>query len=174
MFKAFARQRAGLHAPPERRASVLLLTVEEELRPLDQAWRPGRTHRADAANLLETRPVLPSWSSSVEDVSLAGRVITIRRGKGSKHREVPIRRELAQLLRLHIGTPGGAVVRQPAGSGSIPYMLTRQRVGQVVREVACAARITKRVYPHLLRHTVAARACWRSGWTSRPTAFPRP
>lgn len=38
----------------------------------------------------------------VEDVSLAERVIAIRRGKGDKRREVPIRRELAQLLRLHI------------------------------------------------------------------------
>jgi len=36
-------------------------------------------------------------------------------------------------------------------------MLTRQRGGQVVREVACAAAITKCVYPHLLRRTVATR-----------------
>ena len=36
-------------------------------------------------------------------------------------------------------------------------MLTRQRVGQVVRGVATAAGITKRVYPHLLRYTVATR-----------------
>ena len=36
-------------------------------------------------------------------------------------------------------------------------MLTRQRVGQVVREVARAAAIAKRVYPHLLRHTMATR-----------------
>ena len=36
-------------------------------------------------------------------------------------------------------------------------MLTRQRVGQIVRAVAVAAGISKRVYPHLLRHTVATR-----------------
>ena len=36
-------------------------------------------------------------------------------------------------------------------------MLTRQRVGQIVRAVAVAAAISKRVYPHLLRHTVATR-----------------
>ena len=34
----------------------------------------------------------------VEDVSLVERVITIRQGKGRKRREVPIRRDLAQLL----------------------------------------------------------------------------
>ena len=37
----------------------------------------------------------------------------------------------------------------------MPHTLTRQRVGQMVRGVADAAGIAKRVYPHLLRHTVA-------------------
>jgi integrase/recombinase XerD len=38
-----ARQRAGLRAPPERRGSVDRLTIEEELRFLDQAYaRDGR------------------------------------------------------------------------------------------------------------------------------------
>ena len=37
------------------------------------------------------------------------------------------------------------------------HTLTRQRVGQLVREVARSAGIAKRVYPHLLRHTVATR-----------------
>jgi len=36
-------------------------------------------------------------------------------------------------------------------------VLTRQRVGQIVRAIAVAAGISKRVYPHLLRHTVATR-----------------
>ena len=36
-------------------------------------------------------------------------------------------------------------------------MLTHQLIGQVVRGVASAAGITKRVYPHLLRYTVATR-----------------
>jgi len=95
----------------------------------------------------------------VEDVSLTERVVTIRRGKGAKRREVPIRRELAQLLRLHMGTrrAGPLFASRQRGTGSLPHVLTRQRVGQVVRGVATAAGITKRVYPHLLRHTVATR-----------------
>jgi integrase/recombinase XerD len=40
VFRA-ARQRAGLHAPPERRGGVDRLTVEEELRFLDQAYAQG-------------------------------------------------------------------------------------------------------------------------------------
>ena len=95
----------------------------------------------------------------VEDVSLAERVVAIRHGKGGKRREVPVRRGLAQLLRLHIGTrrAGPLFASRQQGSGPTPHVLTRQRVGQVVRDVARAAGITKRVYPHLLRHTVATR-----------------
>ena len=103
----------------------------------------------------------------VEDVNLTERVIAIHRGKGGKHRDVPIRRDLAQLLRLHIGTrrAGPLFASRQEGSGPTPYVLTRQRVGQIVRAVAVAAGISKRVYPHLLRHTWRP-ACWRLAWTS--------
>ncbi len=67
--------------------------------------------------------------------------------------------DLAQLLQLHIGArrAGPLFASRQQGSGPTPHVLTRQRVGQVVRGVAGAAGITKRVYPHLLRHTVATR-----------------
>ena len=95
----------------------------------------------------------------IEDVSLAERVITIRHGKGDKRREVPIRRDLAKLLQLHTGTrrAGPLFARRQQGSGAVLHTLTRQRVGQVVRGVAHAAVITKRVYYHLLWPTVATR-----------------
>ena len=159
VFKA-ARQRAGLHAPPERRASVQRLTVEEELRFLDQAYARGGHTGLMLQTLLETGARTSELIQlRVEDVSLAERVIAIRRGKGGKHREVPIRRDLAQLLRLHIGArrAGPLFTSRQKGSGPTPHMLTRQRLGQIVRAVAVAAGITKRVYPHLLRHTVATR-----------------
>ncbi len=159
VFKA-ARVQAGLRAPPERRAGVGRLSVEEELRFLDHAYaQDGRTGLM-LQTLLETGVRASELVQlGVEDVGLAERVVTIRRGKGSKRREVPIRRELAQLLRLHIGTrrAGPLFASRQRGSGLVPYVMTRQRVGQVVRGVARAAGITKRVYPHLLRHTVATR-----------------
>jgi integrase/recombinase XerD len=159
VFKA-ARQRAGLRAPVERRGGVDRLTVEEELRFLDQAYaQDGRTGLmlqtlletgARAAELVQFR---------IEDISLSERVVVIRHGKGDKRREVPIRRDLAQLLRLHIGSrqAGPLFASRQQGSGPTPHVLTRQRVGQIVREVANAAGISKRVYRHLLRHTVATR-----------------
>ena len=103
VFKA-ARERAGLRRRTERRGGVDRLSVEEELRFLDQAYaQDGRT-----GLMLQTLLETGARSSElvqlrVEDVSLAERVITIRQGKGGKRREVPIRRDLAQLLRLHIG-----------------------------------------------------------------------
>jgi integrase/recombinase XerD len=159
VFKA-ARARAGLYAPPERRGGVDRLTVEEELRFLDHAYaRGGRTGLmlqvlletgARASELVQLR---------VEDVGLAERIVVIHRGKGGKRREVPIRRELAQLLRLHVGPrrAGPLFASRQRGSGPVPHTLTRQRVGQLVREVARSAGIARRVYPHLLRHTVATR-----------------
>lgn len=159
VFKA-ARERAGLRAPPERRGGVDRLTVEEELRFLDQAYaQDGRTGLM-LQTLLETGARASELVQlRIEDVSLAGRVVTIRHGKGDKQREVPIRRDLAQLLQMHIGArrAGPLFASRQQGTGPTPHVLTRQRVGQVVRSVANAAGITKRVYPHLLRHTVATR-----------------
>lgn len=159
VFKA-ARQRAGLRAPAERRGGVDRLTVEEELRFLDQAYAQGGRTGLMLQTLLETGARAAELVQlRIEDVSLAERVITIQHGKGDKRREVPIRRELAQLLRLHVGTrrAGPLFASRQQGSGPTPHMLTRQRIGQIVRGVACSAGITKRVYPHLLRHTVATR-----------------
>ena len=159
VFKA-ARARAGLRASPERRGGVDRLTVEEELRFLDQAYAQGGRTGLMLQTLLETGARASELVQlRVEDVSLGERVVTIQNGKGGKRREVPIRRDLAQLLRLHIGVrrAGPLFASRQQGAGPTPYTLTRQRVGQVVRGVAAAAGITKRVYPHLLRHTVATR-----------------
>src|SRR5208283_1777800 len=132
VFKV-ARERAGLRAAPEHRGSVDRLTVEEELRFLDQAYsRDGRTGLM-LQTLLETGARASELVQlRVEDVSLIERVVTIRQGKGGKRREVPIRRDLAQLLRLHIGT-------RRAG----PLFVSRQESSGPT--------------PHVLRHTVATR-----------------
>jgi integrase/recombinase XerD len=159
VFKA-ARERAGLRASPERRGDVDRLTVEEELHFLDQAYAQGGRTGLMLQTLLETGARASELVQlRVEDVSLAERVITIRHGKGDKRREVPIRRDLAQLLQLHIGArrAGPLFASRQEGSGAVPHTLTRQRVGQIVRGMASAAGISKRVYPHLLRHTVATR-----------------
>ncbi len=122
VFKA-ARQKAGLRPPPARRSGVDRLTVEEELRFLDHAYaRDGRTGLM-LQTLLETGLRTSELVQlRIEDVSLAERVVIVHQGKGGKRREVPIRRELAQLLRLHIGTrrAGPLFASRQQGSGPVP------------------------------------------------------
>lgn len=157
VFKV-ARQKAGLVAPKPRRGAPARLSLEEELRFIDHAYARGGAVGLMMQTLLETGARVSEFVAlRVEDVSLAERIITIAEGKGGKRREVPIRPELARLLALHIGKrrAGPLFPSREKGSGPYPQVYTRQRIGQIVREIAAAAGITKRLYPHLLRHTMA-------------------
>ena len=154
-----ARSKAGLRAPKERRAAPARLTLEEQLRFIDAVYaRSGQTGLM-VQTLLETGTRVSEFVAlRVEDVGLGERTIAVESGKGAKRREISIRAELARLLAMHIGTRRAGplfVSRQKGNSGSRTY--TRQRIGQMVREVARDAGITKRLYPHLLRHTMATR-----------------
>ena len=158
VFKA-ARQKADLKPPKKKRGSAERLTLEEELRFIDAAYeQDGRTGRM-MQTLLETGCRASEFvRMRVQDVSFAERLVQIK-GKGNRRREVPIRRELARLLEAHVKDrkAGPLFKSREQGSGPIPYMYTRQRVGQIVRSVAREADIQKRIYPHLLRHTVATK-----------------
>ena len=159
VFKA-ARQKAGLRAPKERRSAPARLSLEEELRFIDQAYAQGGQVGLMMQTLLETGARVSEFVAlRVENVSLAERVITIEDGKGGKRREVPIRAELARLLALHMARrrAGPLFLSRQTRKGDRSRVYTRQRVGQMVRGVAEAAGIAKRIYPHLLRHTVATR-----------------
>ncbi len=71
--------------------------------------------------------------------------------KGDKTRDVPILRSLANELRLHLGgRESGYVFPSPRGGH-----YSARRLQQLVKEIAAEAGITKNVYPHLLRHTMA-------------------
>ncbi len=158
-----ARAQIGLSAPPEKRTSINRLSIEEELAFIDHAYEAGGATGLLLQTLLETGLRVSEFTRlRIEDVSLAERVIVVLRGKGSKRREVPIRRELAQMLRLHIGTrrAGPLFQSRERGKQALPYTYSRQRIGQIVRQVAGTAGITKRVYPHLLRHTMATKLLW--------------
>lgn len=159
VFKA-ARKKAGLQAPKEKRGSPARLTLDEELRFIDQAYAQSGQIGLMMQTLLETGARVSEFTAlRVEDVSLAERVITVEDGKGGKRREVPIRAELARLLAMHIGRRRAGplfVSRQKRQIGNA-RLYTRQRIGQIVRAVAHQAAITKRLYPHLLRHTMATR-----------------
>ncbi len=85
----------------------------------------------------------------VDQVDLAGRRIFIEQGKGSKDRYVLFKAGFAATLRAYLeGNPENRYLFESNRRGK----LTTRRVQQIVREVATAAKIAKRVYPHLLRH----------------------
>ena len=154
-----ARIKAGLRAPKERRAAPARLTLEEQLRFIDAAYaRNGQTGLM-VQTLLETGTRVSEFVAlRVEDVSFSERTIAVEHGKGAKRPEIPIRAELARLLAMHTGKrrAGPLFISRETGRGGA-RVYTRQRIGQMVREVARDAGITKRIYPHLLRHTVATR-----------------
>ena len=158
VFKA-ARTKAGLRAPKERRSAPSRLTLEEQIRFIDAAYARDGQVGLMVQTLLETGTRVSEFVAlRVEDVSLGERMIVIENGKGSRRREVAIRTELARLLSMHIGRRRSGplfVSREKGAGGSRVY--SRQRIGQMVREIAREAGIGKRIYPHLLRHTMATR-----------------
>ena len=104
-------------------------------------------------SLLETGSRVGAFCQlCVEDISFAELEIRVR-DKGGKTRDVPILQSLANELRIHLGDRlSGFVFPSPRGG---PY--SKRRVQQIVKQLAAVAAIRKRVYPHLLRHTIAQR-----------------
>lgn len=154
VFKA-ARSKAALKPEKKKQSSVERLSLEEELAFINQAYRESGRIGLMMQTLLETGCRVSEFIElRVEDIAFSERLITIHKGKGGKRREVPIREDLAKQLKIYIH-------KRKVGplflSRQKPYKYTRQRIGQIVKSVARNAAINKRIYPHLLRHTVATK-----------------
>lgn len=129
--------------------------MEEELAFINQAYEEDGRTGLMMQTLLETGCRVSEFIElRVEDVSFSERLITIHKGKGGKIREVPIREDLAKQLKIHIHK---RKVGPLFKSRQKPYKYTRQKIGQIVKILARKASINKRIYPHLLRHTVATK-----------------
>lgn len=146
-----ARQMVGLKAPKRKGGSVDRLTADEQDAFLEAAYDMGGRQGLMMRVLLETGcRVGPFTRLRVEDVSFRELEIRVE-GKGEKSRDVPILQSLARELRLHLGDrQSGYLFPSPRGGH-----YSKRRIQQIVKEVAEEAGITKRVYPHLLRHTMA-------------------
>jgi integrase/recombinase XerD len=150
-----ARREVGL-SPPDRsgEGSPERLSTKEQEAFLNAAYdRDGRTGLMMRA-LLETGARVSAFVKiQVEDISFRDLEIRLRETKGDKPRDVPILSSLANELRLHVGDrETGWLFRSRQGGH-----YSRRRIQQIVKDVAEEAGIQKRVYPHLLRHTVAQR-----------------
>ena len=87
----------------------------------------------------------------VEDVFFEEQMILIAKAKGRKSRYVPILPELAQELHTHLGQRTVGYLFETNRT----TCYSPRRIQYIVKETAEQAQITKRVYPHLLRHSVA-------------------
>ena len=155
LFKK-ARRKVGL-SPPDRsgQGSPERLSTEEQEAFLEAAydWDGGRTGLM-MRTLLETGARVSAFVKiRVEDISFRDLEIRLRETKGDKPRDVPILSSLTNELRLHVGDRESGWLFQSRQGGHY----SKRRVQQIVKDVAEEAGIHKRVYPHLLRHTVAQR-----------------
>jgi len=150
-----ARREVGL-SPPDRsgQGSPERLSSEEQEAFLNAAYdRDGRTGLMMRV-LLETGARVSAFVKiRVEDISFRDLEIRLRETKGDKPRDIPILSSLANELRLHVGERETGWLFQSRQGGHY----SKRRVQQIVKSVAEEAGIQNRVYPHLLRHTVAQR-----------------
>lgn len=151
---ADARRRLGLARPAKRRRVVDRLTRPELDQLLEHAYAvgPGRGLLLKALLFSGCR-VSEFVGLDVEDFSYPDKTLRVRLGKGRKDRVVPILPQLADELAGHVhhdhrGT--GPLFRTREGR-----RFSQRRIEQIVHDEAAAAGLVKRVYPHLMRHTVA-------------------
>ena len=79
-------------------------------------------------------------------------MILIKKGKGGKNRYVPLLPELAQELKTHLGSRFGAATFLKA---TATRNSRRAGFSRSLKKPPNEPASTKKVHPHLLRHTVA-------------------
>jgi integrase/recombinase XerD len=135
-----------------RKRVVERLSREEEKRLIQAAYRDKSEHGLLIKTLFQTGARVSEFINiRVRDFFFDETMILIHKAKGGKSRYVPILPDLAQELRTHLGDRGAGYLFE--SNRDRPY--SARRVQQIVKEIAEKAKIKKRVYPHLLRHSVA-------------------
>ncbi len=105
---------------------------------------------------------------NVDDLSedQDGELVMVVRGKGRKERVVPLRRDVARIVRRYLSTSGrtlgdtGPLLLSDDRAGrSVDGRLSTRAVGYLLARLVAAAGIDgKRISPHSTRHTYAIRA----------------
>ena len=86
-----------------------------------------------------------------EDLYVDERRIVIKRGKGSKRREVPITKNLSRALQVHLKDRQNGYLFE----SNRHTKFTTRRIQQLVKAIAEDAQLTSNITPHVLRHTRA-------------------
>jgi integrase/recombinase XerD len=146
------RKALGIERVKTRKRIVERLSRDEERRLIQHAYRDRSEHGLLIKTLFQTGTRVSEFANiRVEHFFFDELMILIDKGKGGKSRYVPILSELAQELRTHLGDRGTGYLFET--NRHLPY--SPRRIQQIVKSTAEGAKIKKRVYPHLLRHSVA-------------------
>ena len=146
------RKGLGIERVKTRRRVVQRLSREEEQRLIQHAYRDRSEHGLLIKTLFQSGARVSEFANiRVEHFFFDELMILIEKGKGGKSRYVPILQELAQELRTHLGGRGTDHLFET--NRHMPY--SPRRIQQIVKATAERAKIKRRVYPHLLRHSVA-------------------
>ena len=147
-----ARRALDLERPKTRTRVIERLSQDEERRLIATAYRSPGTRGLLVKTLFQTGARVSEFVNiQVSDVFFEEQMILIQKGKGGKRRYVPILAELTQELLTHLrGRTEGYLFETNRHAAFSP-----RRIQQLVKEIADSADITKRVSPHVLRHSVA-------------------
>jgi len=146
------RHRLGIKRVKTRKNVIHRLSRDEEQKLIRCAYRENSSYGLLMKTLFLTGVRVSEFVSiKVEDFYFDEQMILVQKGKGGKSRYVPILPELAQELQTHLnGRRIGYIFESNRHT-----KFTSRRIQQIVKETAERAGITKKVHPHLLRHTVA-------------------
>ncbi len=146
------RKALGIERVKIRRRVVQRLSREEEQRLIQHAYKDRSEHGLLIKTLFQTGARVSEFANiKVAHFFFEELMILIDKGKGGKSRYVPLLPELAQELRTHLGDRSTGHLFET--NRHLAY--SPRRIQQIVKATAERAKIKKRVYPHLLRHSVA-------------------
>ncbi len=146
------RKELDIKQPKKRKNVIQRLSKDEEQKLIKQAYQEKSSYGLLLKTLFLTGARVSEFVSiKAEDFYFDELMILIQKGKGGKSRYVPILPELAQELKTHLsGRKVGYIFESNRHTKFTP-----RRIQQIVKQTAEQAGITKKVHPHLLRHTVA-------------------
>jgi integrase/recombinase XerD len=122
------------------------------LRAIQQAYKDKGAHGLLIKTLFQTGARISEFANiKVEHFFFDELMILIDKGKGGKSRYLPILSDLAQELSTHLSNRSVGYLFET--NRHLPY--SARRIQQIIKATAEGAKIKKRVYPHLLRHSVA-------------------
>jgi integrase/recombinase XerD len=146
------RRALAIERPKTRKRVVARLSREEERQLIAYAYRVQGTRGLLIKILFQTGARVSEFVNiKADEVFFEEQTILISKAKGGKSRYVPILPQLAQELKTYLGNRTTGYLFETVQH--TPY--SPRRIQQIIKATAAEAKITKRVYPHLLRHSVA-------------------